>query len=126
MPFSPKDGSIDSLDQLLDAASHHSADKGFADSVIDAAYAEPQTEDSPQIVRFLAPSLAAAAGVAITLLITGPKDDHAMLVSEEPVIEAAADTDIMIELDSISSLLALESASDFSLVEDEDLDALLF
>ena len=118
---------MDSLDELLDSATLHPAGKGFADAVIDSAHTEPQMDGSHKIVRFLAPTLAAAAGVAITLLIADTKNDADTIASEEATTEAVADTDVvMTELDSISSLLALESSSDISLVEDDELEELLF
>ena len=127
MPLSPKEGSSDSLDQLLSTATHHSAGAGFADAVIDAAHTELQMDGSPKIVRFLAPTLAAAAGVAITLLVTGDKPEQDVIAAEEPVMETASDTDVMMtELDCIDTLLALESSSDVLLVDDEELEALLF
>ncbi|MDB4673455.1 hypothetical protein OAF27_01455 [Verrucomicrobiales bacterium] len=127
MPLSPKEGSTDPLDHLLSAATHHSAGAGFSDRVIDAVHTEPQGNSSPRIIRFLAPTLAAAAGVVITLLVTGEKSGQETITAEEIVMEDASDAEVIItELDSIDTLLALEFSTDVFLVEDEELDALLF
>ncbi len=127
MHSSPQDESHDSLDALLSAASHHSAGASFADRVIDTAYTEQQVDGSPQILRFLAPTLAAAAGIVITLFVTGNQDDSSMLTTKGAIPESAPEAEVAItELDTLSILLALDSSSDISLVEDDELDALLF